>query len=349
MKTVTVSASKKYNVLIENGVLNKTGDLIKDIFSPCKACIVTDDTVNALYSDCVEKSLKESGFDTVKFVIAHGEASKSTQNLISLVEFLAENRLTRSDIIIALGGGVVGDLAGFAASVYLRGINFIQIPTTLLSAVDSSVGGKTAVNLSAGKNLIGAFHQPSLVICDPDTLKTLPDDIFSDGCAEVIKYAVISNPQLFDLLKHGIRKNLEEIIAICVNQKAEIVRQDEFDTGCRQLLNLGHTAGHAIEACSNFGISHGSAVSMGMVIATKIATSMGLVKNTELTELVDILKSHALPTECPYGARELAKVASADKKRAGDHISFVIPHGIGNCKTVKVSVSELEAFISKGL
>jgi 3-dehydroquinate synthase len=244
---------------------------------------------------------------------------------------------------------VVGDLAGFGAAVYLRGICFVQIPTTLLAAVDSSVGGKTAVDLVAGKNLVGAFHQPSLVICDYKTLDTLPDNVFSDGCAEVIKYGVINNKPLFELLSNGIKDNIEEIIAICVKDKADIVSEDEFDTAKRQLLNLGHTVGHAIEACSSFEISHGSAVAMGKMIVTKAAVAMKLCEKSELERLEAALINADLPTNCQFSAKELTSVALADKKRSGDKITVVIPYSIGDSRLVKINVNELENFIEKGL
>lgn len=349
MRTVTVNASSKYDIVIGKGLLDSIGEYAKNTVGVCKACVVTDDTVNELYASRVENSLTASGFEITKFVIAHGEASKSTANLIELVEFLAENRLTRSDVVIALGGGVVGDLSGFAAAIYLRGIRFIQIPTTLLAAVDSSVGGKTAVDLIAGKNLAGAFHQPSLVLCDYETLDTLEASTFADGCAEVIKYGVINDRTLFDSFKNGIKNNIENVIAECVIRKADIVNKDEFDKGCRQLLNLGHTVGHAIEALSSFEISHGSAVSIGMVIVTKISVSLGLCEKSELDELTELLRSVGLPTECPYTADELASIATADKKRLGEYISFIIPQKIGDSRPMKVSISELADFIAKGL
>lgn len=348
MKTVKVNASTSYDVLIGNGILSDIGSHTKALLGDARLCIVTDDTVNALYAKTVEDSLRREGLSFIKFVIGHGEASKNAQNLISLLELLAENRLTRSDAIIALGGGVVGDLAGFAAGVYLRGIRFIQIPTTLLAAVDSSVGGKTAIDLNAGKNLAGVFHQPSLVLCDPKTLDTLPSEIFSDGCAEVIKYGVINDRELFELLRLGIRQNIESVIERCVSNKARIVELDEFDTGMRQLLNLGHTIGHAIELCSKLSISHGSAVAIGTVMATRIAVSLGICPDRELDEVITLIQSAGLPTECPYSAHELSAVASADKKRAGKKINFILPYGIGNCKPVQIDVSELEAFIQKG-
>ncbi len=349
MRKVTVSASSDYDIIIGKGLLNSLGEYAKKAVGVCRACLVTDDVVDALYAERAKSSLASAGFDVIKFVIPHGEASKSTQNLINLVEYLAQNRLTRSDIIVALGGGVVGDLAGFAAAIYLRGIRFIQVPTTLLAAVDSSVGGKTAVDLEAGKNLAGAFHQPSLVLCDYETLDTLDDCIFSDGCAEVIKYGVINDRPLFDSFKNGIKSNIENVIAECVKRKADIVKEDEFDHGCRQLLNLGHTAGHAIEALSAFQISHGSAVSIGMVIVTRIAVSLGVCPEGELDELIAMLKAEGLPTVCPYSAEQMAAIATADKKRLGDTISFIIPHSIGNCKPMKVAVSNLSEFIAKGL
>ena len=349
MKTVTVNASKSYNILIEKGLLSDIGYHIKNTLGTPKLCIVTDDTVGELYSKVVESSLLSCGLSFVKFVIPHGEASKNATNLISLLEFLANNRITRGDAIIALGGGVVGDLAGFAAGIYLRGIKFIQIPTTLLAAVDSSVGGKTAIDLDAGKNLAGVFHQPSLVLCDPNTLNTLSDEIFSDGCAEVIKYGIINDRELLELLKADIKENIEAIIERCVINKARIVELDEYDNGTRQLLNLGHTIGHAIELCSGLTVSHGRAVAIGTVIATKIAISQGLCPADDLDEVINIFKNAGLPTECSYSARELAEIATTDKKRLGDSINLILPYGIGNCKPYRVGVCELEALIEKGL
>ena len=349
MITVNVNASTPYNVIIGKGLLDTLGEQVKSTLGECRVCIVTDDTVDGLYAARAEASLRSCGIDAIKFVIAHGEASKNTQNLVALLEFLASNRITRSDAIIALGGGVVGDFAGFSAGVYLRGIKFIQVPTTLLAAVDSSVGGKTAVDLVAGKNLAGVFHQPSLVVCDPDALETLTPAIFADGCAEVIKYGVINDREFFDQLKSGIRNNIEFVISECVKRKADIVEKDEFDNGCRQLLNLGHTVGHAIEACSDFEISHGSAVAIGMAIVTKIAVALGICPVADLDELIDVLRKNGLPVDCPFDAQQLSEVATTDKKRAGGTVSFIIPHGIGNCKPLKVSVEDICNFISKGL
>jgi 3-dehydroquinate synthase len=289
MNIIKVKASSEYDVIIERGALARAGALTASAISPCTLCIVTDDTVDALYATALDASLTSAGFKTLKFVIPHGEASKSTASLVALLEFMAEHAMTRADAIVALGGGVVGDLAGFAAAVYLRGIKFIQIPTTLLACVDSSVGGKTGVDLAAGKNLAGAFHQPSLVICDPDTLDTLSPEIFADGCAEVIKYAIINDKSLFELIGRGIKENIEDVIAACVKNKADIVAADEFDTGRRQLLNLGHTAAHGIEKVSGYLLTHGEAVAVGTVIATKIAENLGLCEKGTHKEIEKIL------------------------------------------------------------
>ena len=349
MKIIKVKASSEYDVIIERGTLARAGALAAAVMPACSLCIVTDDTVDALYSKSLESSLISAGFRVIKFVIPHGEASKNTTSLVNLLEFMAESAMTRSDAIVALGGGVVGDLAGFAAAVYLRGIKFIQIPTTLLACVDSSVGGKTGVDLVAGKNLAGAFHQPSLVICDPDTLDTLTPEIFADGCAEVIKYGIINDKPLFELLKEGIREHIEDIIAACVQNKADIVAADEFDTGKRQLLNLGHTIGHAIEARSNFAISHGSAVAMGTVIVTRAAVSLGLCAERELCEIITMIKDNSLPTECPFSANELTEIALRDKKRFGEYITLVVPYSIGDSRLYKINVNELKDFIKRGL
>ena len=349
MKTIHVDASKKYDVMIGNGILDSAGELCKEAIGVSRGVIITDSNVDVLYSKRLEASLSSVGFEIKKYVFEAGEKSKNTATLVDILEFLADDELTRCDCIFALGGGVVGDISGFAASVYLRGIKFVQIPTTLLAAVDSSVGGKTGVDLKAGKNLAGAFHQPSLVICDPLLLNTLAPEIFADGMAEVIKYGVINDKVLFDTLKNGVKDNIEEIIASCVENKSKIVKADEFDTGMRQLLNLGHTIGHSIEKLSNFSISHGSAVAIGMVIITRAAVAQGLCDVTALDELISLIQKTGLPTECPFLAGELAAVALSDKKRQRDTINLVVPYAIGDTRLLTISVDELEAFISKGL
>ena len=349
MKTVKINASVPYDILIGDGLLDICGELCRNIINPCKICIISDDTVASLYLEKVKHSLAYSGFEVITYVFSHGEASKNVTVLSDILEFLADNRLTRSDCLVALGGGVVGDICGFAAAVYMRGIRFIQMPTTLLAAVDSSVGGKTGVDLNAGKNLMGAFHQPTIVICDYSTLSTLPPEIFADGCAEVIKYGIINDRDFFFSLKDGIAQNIENVIAECVANKARIVEADEFEHGCRQLLNLGHTVGHAIEACSDFNISHGSAVAIGTAIVTRAAVNAGLCSAQELDEILALLKQVGLPTKCDFTAEQLSAVATADKKRSGNNITLVIPRAIGNTELIRMPIERLREFIDSGL
>jgi len=349
MRKITVDASIKYDIIIGGGLLAESGRLCADTLGIHSVAVVSDDTVDALYGKALEKSLIEAGYSPIKFVIPHGEASKSMENLGKLLGFLADNHITRSDFLIALGGGVVGDLTGFAAAVYLRGIKFVQIPTTLLAAVDSSVGGKTAVNIPEGKNLVGSFHQPSLVICDYETLDTLPPETFADGCAEVIKYGVINDPELFRKLKCPIKPQIEDIIADCVSNKRDIVNLDEHDNGVRRLLNLGHTVGHAVEICSHFEISHGSAVAIGMAIVARASAVLGICPSELPTELEKMLEDYSLPTSCRYSAEELASVAAGDKKRMGGTISFILPYAIGDSRVCNMKVEDIKDFIAKGL
>lgn len=349
MKKVTVNASRVYDIIIESGILDRAGEETAKIIKPCVAAILTDSNVAPLYAERLERSLENAGFSPCRFTIEAGEESKSAESYLNFLNFLAEQHVTRSDCILALGGGVVGDLAGFTAATYLRGVKFVQIPTTLLAMVDSSVGGKTAIDLPAGKNLAGAFYQPSLVLCDYQTLDTLPEDIFTDGCAEVIKYGVINDRTLFDRLKSPIRPQIEEIIEACVCDKRDVVNADEHDVGIRQLLNLGHTAAHSIEALSNFSISHGSAVAIGMAIVTRSASAQGFCAKSHAEEILAMLKSYGLPTESPYRADALAEVALSDKKRNGGRINLIVPFGIGDSRIHQIPVTELEAFFAKGL
>jgi len=349
MKKVTVTASRTYDVIIESGILDRAGAESAKVIKPCKSAILTDSNVAPLYAERLENSLKNTGYSPLRFTIKAGEESKSAESYLSFLNFLAENQLTRTDCIFALGGGVVGDLAGFAAATYLRGIRFIQIPTTLLAMVDSSVGGKTAIDIPAGKNLVGAFYQPSLVLCDPKTLDTLDEDIFADGCAEVIKYGIINDKQLFERLKSPIQPQIEDIIEACVTDKRDIVNADERDEGVRQLLNLGHTAAHSIETLSHFKISHGSAVAIGTAIISRAAEKLGYCPAGDTKQITNMLESYGLPTECPYSASELAEVALRDKKRNGDTINLIVPFGIGNSRIHKIPVTDLEGFFAAGL
>ena len=349
MKKVRVNASRVYDILIENSLLDRAGELSAIVKKPCRAVILTDSNVSPLYADRLERSLSAAGFKPLTFVIKAGEESKNAESYLALLSFLAQNRITRSDCLFALGGGVVGDLCGFTAATYLRGIEFIQIPTTLLAMVDSSVGGKTAIDIPEGKNLVGAFYQPSLVICDPTVLDTLPEGVFADGCAEVIKYGVINDRALYEMLHLPIRPQIDEIIERCVCDKRDVVDADERDVGVRQLLNLGHTAAHSIETLSHFEISHGSAVAIGMAIIMRAAVSLGLCSQSELDDLTLMLKNYSLPTDCPYTADKLAEIAMGDKKRAGGEITLVMPYAIGDSRLYRVSVDSLEDIFRRGL
>lgn len=350
MKTVTVNTSTKYDVLIGAGLLRQLGQQVKAVTKAAKACIVSDSNVFPLYGETAANSLLNAGFEVTHFVFPAGEASKNASVYLELLNFLAEHQITRSDCVIALGGGVVGDLTGFAAATYLRGIPYIQVPTTLLAAVDSSVGGKTAIDLPAGKNLCGAFCQPKLVLCDPDTLDTLPADIFRDGCAEVIKYGILYDAEFFEYLtKHGVSFDREHVIARCVELKRNVVTEDEFDTGARMKLNLGHTIGHGIEARSEFRISHGKAVAMGMAIIARAAAKGGFCSVETKDQILAILHTFGLPTETEYSAEELFSYTLSDKKRDGVNINLIIPTAIGDCRISPTTVNELNSLIEAGL
>ena len=344
MNTVTVSASKTYDILIGKGLLDQLGEQIKRLGKAQKVCIVSESTVYPLYGKVVTKSLENAAFSVVSFVFPAGEESKNGSVFLDLLNFLAENRLTRSDIIVALGGGVTGDLAGFAAASYLRGIRFVQVPTTLLAAVDSSVGGKTAIDLPAGKNLAGAFCQPSLVLCDTDTLNTLPADIFRDGCAEVIKYGILYDPVLFAHLEEkGLDFDREAVITRCVELKRDVVMEDEFDTGARMKLNLGHTIGHGVEAKSNFTLSHGKSVAIGMAIVARASHC------PDTARILSILRQFGLPTTTDDSAEAIFTYALSDKKRSGNTVKLILPNSIGDCSIVPTPVEHLKSFIQAGL
>lgn len=281
MNNITISASKTYDVITDTGLLCRAGSFIRRALgeNTKKLCIVTDDQVDPLYTAPLWKALETEGFRLAKFVFPHGEASKTLDTVSDLLEFLADSQLTRSDGLIALGGGIAGDVTGFAAASYLRGIAFVQVPTTLLAAVDSSVGGKTGVNLKAGKIWPEPFWQPSMVLFDLDTIKTLPYELFLDGVAESIKAGAIADKELFSYIQETER--LSDLSAIAhlsqraIEIKRQVVEEDERDTGVRQLLNFGHTIGHAIEKCSGFSITHGHAVAIGMVIVSRAAEHIG--------------------------------------------------------------------------
>ena len=350
MQKVTIHASRSYDILIGSGLLETLGREAKKFPKVKKVCIVSETNVYPLHGAAAEKSLEENGFDVISYVFPAGEESKCGETYLSLLNFLAENRLTRSDLLVALGGGVVGDLTGFAAATFLRGVKFIQVPTTLLAAVDSSVGGKTAIDLPAGKNLAGAFYQPSLVLCDTDTLSTLPREVFLDGCAEVIKYGVIYDRPFFDYLREaGPEFDRERVIKRCVELKRDVVMEDEFDTGNRMKLNLGHTVGHGVEARSHFGLSHGKSVAIGMAMVSRAAAKKGMLSPQDAETIQATLAAYGLPIRTEYPAEELVQYMLSDKKRSGSAIPLIIPTEIGHCEIVPTPVEALTAFVQAGL
>lgn len=350
MNTVTVRASKTYDIRIGAGLLSTLGASAAELKKAKKVCLVSESNVFPRYGQIVQDHLSEAGLEVVSFVFPAGEASKNGSTFLELLNFLALNQLTRSDLLVALGGGVVGDLAGFAAACFLRGIRFIQVPTSLLAAVDSSVGGKTAIDLPAGKNLAGAFYQPELVLCDTDVLNTLPESVFRDGCGEVIKYGMLYDPQLFAHLEQmGTDFHREQVITRCVELKRDVVAEDEFDTGTRMKLNLGHTIGHGIEAASGFSISHGAAVAAGMAVITRAAVKRGLCPAEDCQRLLNVLTRFGLPVDAGYSAETLYHYTLSDKKRSGCAVNLIVPRRIGLCDIIPVPVEQLKKWIKEGL
>ena len=342
---ITVKASGTYDILLSKGGLNRIGQTVHERFKPCTIAILSDDKVFPLYGKTVTDSLEAAGFRTVSHVIPNGEQSKTLDNVTAFIDCMVQAQVTRTDMVLALGGGVVGDMAGFAAAIYLRGIPYIQVPTTLLAAVDSSVGGKTAVDISAGKNLVGAFHQPVLVYLDTETLSTLDQSVMRDGFAEVIKYGVILDRKLFNTVATPGTFDLKEVIARCIEIKRDVVEQDEFDRGMRGLLNFGHTFGHAIEKLSGFSITHGSAVARGMIIAAKVARNYGFTDYTD--RITKVVRDYGFETDCPYSAHDLYSVILSDKKRSGSDITLVLPKSIGQCTLERMPATRVLELIKE--
>ena len=350
MKKIDVRTGRPYQVLIGKGLLKEAGRLARPLVRGSRTVVVGDDNVMPIYGEAVCAGFREAGFETYAWTFRAGEASKTPAVLLELLNHLASLRLTRSDSIVALGGGVTGDLVGLAASLYLRGIAFVQVPTSLLAMVDSSVGGKTAVNLPCGKNLMGAFHQPVLVVCDPACLDTLPESEMACGWAEIIKYAVLRADPLLPMLEADITDAaLEEIISTCVAIKRDIVSEDEFEAGSRALLNLGHTVGHAVERVTDYGVTHGRAVGIGMAVIFRGCVRAGLCDPQALPVLEHLLEKFGLTGLCPYDAEALLEAARSDKKSAGSAITLILPEAFGRCRTERTSFEKLRDLIHLGL
>lgn len=335
MQELKVSASKTYTVTITDE-LEAFSERVLPFIKGENVAIITDDTVNKLYGAALDGFL--SGKRVYKAVIRHGEKSKNAKNYINIINALAENGFTREDTVIALGGGVVGDLAGFVASTYMRGITLIAVPTTLLSAVDSSVGGKTAIDLKAGKNLCGTFYQPSAVYINTGFFRDLPEKEIKNGLGEVVKYAFLS-----DTVKASDIKNIDEkLVYNCLKIKRDIVEKDEKESGERALLNLGHTFGHAVENLSGYTLSHGACVLKGLVYSIEISRRIYDLSDETVNRMYELLKSAKVDLTTPYSGQMLVKQILSDKKRKGDNINFVALKGIGKPEIVKMKISELE-------
>ncbi len=342
MKKFKINTAKSYDVCIGSDILSNVGEIVKEYFSPRKICIVTDSTVNKLYADIVMSSLQTSGYTVTKIIFPAGEHSKTLATYSNILEAVADDALSRSDLLLALGGGVVTDLTGFVAGTYMRGIEYLSIPTTLQSAIDSSVGGKTAVNLLSGKNLVGCFWQPSLVICDYKVFSSLDEIRLRDGIAEAVKIATISESELIPYIE---QRNYMYLIERCVSIKKSLIEADELDTGLRQLLNFGHTIGHAIERLSFYNVSHGSAVAKGMIAEARASYALGLTKNDISEELTKILNSLGFDTSIEYSYEEIYRLTLMDKKINNGKITLIVPERFGKCTLTRICLTELENFI----
>lgn len=334
MELTVALKDNSYPIYIKKGILNDVDKYIKNIYHGNKIMIISDDQVYSYYGERLTNVLKKE-YVVDHVIVPHGEQSKRFDILPSLYKSLLEFKLTRTDLIIALGGGVIGDLVGFVASTYLRGVKLVQIPTSLLAQVDSSVGGKVAVDLPEGKNLIGTFYHPKMVLIDPDTLKTLPKRFINDGMAEVIKYGCIKDKNLFERLSSykdfdDLYQDIDEIIYRCVDIKRDVVERDQFDFGDRLLLNFGHTLGHAIEQYYHYEkYSHGEAISIGMVQLTQIAEMKGLTKPGTASQICDVLKTYQLPHASHLKTADLKQAMAVDKKNTNKKLSYVLLHEIG--------------------
>ncbi len=344
MKTVKVNASKCYDIVIEQGIISKIGELALSVTKGKNCLVVSDSNVFPIYGDAVKKSLEENGFNVFSFVFEAGEQRKNSDTLLSILSKLATEKFNRDDFVLALGGGVSGDMAGFAAAIYMRGIDFINVPTSLLAMIDSSVGGKTAIDLPEGKNLVGAFHQPSMVIIDPSLLSTLPKKFFLDGLGEAVKYGVIKSKSLFERFENESPDSfIEDLIVESVSIKRDIVEADEFESGCRMLLNMGHTFGHAIEKCCNFeSVTHGEAVAIGILYAAKLGIALGISSEADRERIYKLLVKLGLPTSVDVKIEDIISAMSVDKKSHGSYINFVLFTEIGNGIIKKLSTEEVK-------
>lgn len=349
MKKLTVSTtSSTYDILIKKGILSDVKDYVANIIKGKRIMIVTDSNVAPLYLNKVTSAFSNSDYTVESFVFTAGEKSKNLDTVSAIYDKLSECNFDRKDLLIALGGGVCGDICGFVAATYMRGVDFVQIPTTLLSQVDSSVGGKTGVNTAFGKNLVGAFYQPKLVLIDPDTLSTLTQKIFSDGLGEVVKYGCIRDLSLFEFLENNdVKDNIEHVIYECLKIKRDVVNEDEKENSLRMILNFGHTLGHSIEKLSDFCISHGQAVAIGMVLVTQASENNLLTEDGTTDRLIALCHKLNLETKCEYPLLSITQNAMNDKKGSSSALNLILIDKIGSYLIHKIEKSQLLNFLSK--
>lgn len=350
METVHITASREYDVHLGAQLLPRVGELFKAaVGEGRRVALIAGERVMALYGERVRAYLCAAGYEVHCMSCPGGEKNKTLATYEQILRFLSERRFERSDVLAALGGGTTGDVAGFAAATYRRGMRLVQLPTTLLAAVDSSVGGKTAVNLDAGKNQVGCFYQPELVVCDTSVFATLPEREVKSGMGEVIKYGMLADEALFAMLERADATLPDErVIARCVEIKGGFVAGDEFDTGRRMLLNFGHTVGHAIEKCSDYILPHGCAVAAGMAIVTRAAATRGICPAKTARRLEKLLGKYALPTAADYSAVQLCAAALSDKKLSGGRLNLIVPERVGGCRIENIAPSELGAWLADG-
>lgn len=351
------AASRAYDVTVGPGALALLGEVVRGVAGEARACVVSETNVAPLYADAAEESLADAGMDvTPRIVFPAGEEHKGLATLGAILEGLAARELTRDDVVVALGGGVTGDMAGLAAALYLRGVRVVQVPTSLLAMVDSSVGGKTAVDLAAGKNLVGAFWQPSAVVADVRCLATVSPELLTDSCGEVIKHAVLADGELLEELTARplnapgtSEAALTEVVARNIEIKRDVVEADERERGLRQTLNLGHTVGHAIEAASDFALGHGTCVAAGLCIVARASERRGWCSRETRARIERCVRAHGLPVSTDVPADTLMGFLAHDKKRHGDGVNLVVPAEVGRAEVRRVSLAEMRELLDAGL
>ena len=350
MDRLTVNGSTSYDVIIEQGILDRVGELVRDEIAGEKALIITDTNVSALYLDTVAASLDASGYAVSVVEFEASDASKSMDNYVDILSVLAEHEFSGTDVIVALGGGMIGDIAGFAGATYKRGMKRVMIPTSLLAAVDAAVGGKTAINLPSGKNQVGTISNPSIVICDPDTMSTLSDAALHDGYAEILKYGILTGYTIIDELRAGIASgDYSQVIRTSIAIKRDVVERDEGDQTYRQFLNLGHLVGHAIEALSEYSVSHGQAVAEGLAIESRCAALSGLSAMSTHLEISDLLEEFGFDISKAYSLSDLTPYIAQDKRLRAGTIAIIVPELVGQCTMRSISADMLATYVNAGL